>query len=156
MTRVKGFFLHVLPALAAFALAPTLPSQAREVAASCDNASFLAAQSDFENGGAHGDRAVHICGRVIAVSPRAHRTRSGVHGYFYVDVGQGVSIRIVSNLDEMNAPAWPWVHKGDEADVIGRYYYDSPRRQGIDWTHRGTSRKWDVPGSITVNGNRYE
>lgn len=34
----------------------------------------------------------------------------------------------------MTAPTWPWVAKGDQTDVLGRYYYDNPQSQGIDWT----------------------
>lgn len=125
--------------------------------ATCDNAKFLNDQQTFEQRGAtRTDLPEHICGRVIAVAERAKRTRSGWHGYFYVDVGQGVSIRIVSGLDEMSVPQWPWVQKGDTVEVQGRYYYDSLRKQGIDWTHHGTSRKWPWAGYVTVNGHRYE
>lgn len=131
-------------------------AQAASVAPTCDNNAFLAAQRTFENGGTRQDVPAHVCGRVIAVSSRARHTRSGWHGYFYMDVGQGVSIRIVSGLDEMNAPNWPWVAKGDQVDVVGRYYYDSPRRQGIDWTHHGTGRSWNVPGYVVVNGVKYQ
>ncbi|NVN10923.1 DUF3465 domain-containing protein [Nguyenibacter vanlangensis] len=122
---------------------------------SCDNGHFLAVQQQFEDGAQRGDQPVHVCGRVVAVSHARH-TRSGWHGYFYLDVGSGVSIRIVSDLDRMNAPAWPWVARGDMADVVGRYYYDNPRSQGIDWTHHGTGRNWAMPGYVTVNGNRYQ
>lgn len=82
------------------------------VPASCDNRDFMAKQQAFENGGPKADVPVHICGTVIALSPKARRTRSGWHGYFYVAVAPNISIRIVSGLDEMNAPAWPWVNKG--------------------------------------------
>lgn len=121
----------------------------------CDDGHFLALQQGFEAGSLRGDQPVHVCGRVIAVS-RERRTRSGWHGYFYVDVGQGVSIRVVSDLDRMAAPGWPWVAKGDSVDVVGRYYYDNPRSQGIDWTHHGTGRTWGMPGYVTVNGTRYQ
>lgn len=142
-------------ALALMTLTST-PMWARSVSSVCDNSNFLSAQQDFENGEARGDVPVHICGHVVAVSEKAQHTRSGWHGYFYVDVGHGVSIRIVSNLDEISGSDWPWVRKGDLADVVGRYYYDSPRRQGIDWTHHGTSRKWDIPGYVIVNGKRFD
>lgn len=125
---------------------------------SCDNKAFLKAQQEFENSHFRPsveNIPVHVCGRVITAS-YARKTRSGVHGYFYLDVGSGVSIRIVNNLDEMTAPRWPWVRKGDYAEVVGRYYYDSPRKQGIDWTHKGTGRKWPYAGYVIVNGNRYE
>ncbi|NHN85912.1 DUF3465 domain-containing protein [Acetobacter musti] len=131
-------------------------AQAQTVSSVCDDSAFLAAQRTFENGGGREDLPVHVCGRVVAVSSRAKHTRSGWHGYFYVDVGSGVSIRIVSDLDEMNAPEWPWVAKGDQAEIVGRYYYDAPRRQGIDWTHHGTGRHWGMPGYVVVNGTKYQ
>lgn len=140
----------------------TSPAFARETStyqtapASCDNRDFIAKQQAFENGGPKADVPVHLCGTVVAISPRAKRTRSGWHGYFYVAVAPNISIRIVSGLDEMNAPAWPWVNKGDQVEVVGRYYYDSLRRQGVDWTHHGTGWSWHVPGYVTVNGKRYE
>lgn len=143
--------------LLAALLAPAAASAQAAMPAACDDAKFLADQQGFEQVGAtRTDLPEHVCGKVVAVAPEAKRTRSGWHGYFYVDVGNGVSIRIVSDLDEMNAPQWPWVRKGDQADVEGRYYYDSPRRQGIDWTHHGTGRKWEWPGFVTVNGTRYQ
>lgn len=129
---------------------------AQTVSPTCDNQDFLSKQLAFENGGARTDTPVHICGSVLAVSPKAQHTRSGWHGYFYLAVTPTVSIRIVSGLDEMQAPAWPWVNKGDQVEVVGRYYYDSIRRQGVDWTHHGTGRSWHVPGYVTVNGKRYE
>ncbi|CUW47662.1 DUF3465 domain-containing protein [Novacetimonas hansenii] len=128
------------------------------VSPTCDNHRFLEDQRKFENEERHtrnADLAEHVCGRVIAVS-RARRTRSGWHGYFYVDVGSGISIRIVSDLDRMDAPQWPWVAKGDDVDVVGRYYFDNMRSQGIDWTHHGTGRNWPIAGYVTVNGHRYE
>lgn len=132
------------------------PSLARTVSSTCDNSGFVQAQQTFENGGRKQDVPVHICGQVVAVSTKAKHTRSGWHGYFYVNVGQGISIRVVSNLDEMNAPEWPWVRDGDMADIVGRYYYDSPRRQGIDWTHKGTGSSWDIPGYVIINGKRFD
>ncbi|AHK70615.1 DUF3465 domain-containing protein [Gluconobacter oxydans] len=128
-----------------------------DMPATCDNARFLADQQGLEQSGpTRIDLPEHLCGQVLAISPKAKRTRSGWHGYFYVSVGQGVSIRIVSDLDQMNAPQWPWVNKGDQVEVQGRYYYDSLRRQGVDWTHHGTSRKWRWPGYVVVNGTRYQ
>ncbi|MBS1027206.1 DUF3465 domain-containing protein [Gluconobacter albidus] len=135
----------------------TAPRSAHDMPAQCDNARFLADQHGLEQSGPTGiDLPEHLCGRVLAVSPKAKRTRSGWHGYFYLSVGQGVSIRIVSDLDQMNAPQWPWVSKGDQVEVQGRYYYDSLRRQGVDWTHHGTGRKWPWPGYVVVNGTRYQ
>ncbi|MCP1220551.1 hypothetical protein NKW45_01680 [Acetobacter orientalis] len=142
-------------------LAPSIaPAAYAQEAASlpphCDNHDFMAKQQAFENGQPKTDVPVHICGRVIALSPKAKRTRSGWHGYFYVAVAPNISIRIVSGLDEMHAPAWPWVSKGDQVEVVGRYYFDSYRRQGIDWTHRGTGRSWPIPGYVIVNGTKYD
>lgn len=126
------------------------------VSASCDNQDFLSKQQAFENGGPRTDAAVHICGTVLAFSEEARTTRSGRHGYFYITVAPDISIRIVTNLDEMHTPAWPWVAKGDHVEVVGRYYYDSPRQQGVDWTHRGTGRSWGIPGYVIVNGAKYD
>lgn len=126
--------------------------------AKCDNKSFLQTQKQYEQAYRFKDKQdvpVHICGLVITTG-YARQTRSGLHGYFYLNVGSGISIRIVNNLDEMNAPRWPWVKKGDYVEVVGRYYYDNPRRQGIDWTHKGTSRKWPHAGYVIVNGVKYE
>ncbi|MDG6095338.1 hypothetical protein LOC54_09515 [Acetobacter sp. AN02] len=137
-------------------MAGAFPASAQTVSPSCDNNGFLSAQQAAESGQVRGDQPVHICGKVVSVAHRARKTRSGVHGYFYVSTGSGVSIRIVTNLDEMNTPPWPWVEKGDQVDVVGRYYYDSPRRQGIDWTHKGTGSRWGLPGYVIVNGTKYE
>lgn len=147
-----GFFAAISPALSPFAQA----QQTAPLPASCDNHDFMAKQQAFENGQPKVDVPVHICGKVIALSPKARRTRSGWHGYFYVAVAPNISIRIVSGLDEMHAPTWPWVSKGDQVEVVGRYYFDSYRRQGIDWTHRGTGRSWPVPGYVIVNGTKYD
>lgn len=130
--------------------------QPKTVSATCDNQDFLNKQQVFENGGAKADAAVHICGTVVALSPQAKVTRSGRHGYFYMTVAPNISIRIVTNLDEMHTPAWPWVAKGDHVEVVGRYYYDSPRQQGVDWTHRGTGRSWGIPGYVRVNNTQYD
>ncbi|CAP57426.1 DUF3465 domain-containing protein [Gluconacetobacter diazotrophicus] len=143
-----------LATLLAASAAGTAHAQ-QAIGPSCDDRHFLAVQQAFEGGSLRGDQPVHVCGRVIAVSRQRH-TRSGWHGYFYLDVGAGVSIRIVSDLDRMAAPPWPWVAKGDTADVVGRYYYDNPRSQGIDWTHHGTGRNWGMPGYVVVNGVRYQ
>ncbi|WP_354857590.1 hypothetical protein [Acetobacter fabarum] len=147
---------------------PTLntPAQARHrhadtnlpasVSATCDNQDFLSKQQAFENGGPKANAAVHICGTVLTLSKTARQTRSGRHGYFYITVAPNISIRIVTNLDEMHTPAWPWVAKGDKVEVVGRYYYDSARQQGVDWTHRGTGRSWSIPGYVIVNGTKYD
>lgn len=133
-------------------------SSAKDSVGTCDNQSFLQAQQNFEKNAypySKPDIHVHVCGNVIAFS-KVRYTRSGTHGYFYLKIGSGVSIRIVSNLDEMHTPPWPWVKKGDYVEVAGRYYYDNPRRQGIDWTHQGTSRKWPYAGYVIVNGIKYD
>lgn len=132
-------------------------SLAQPASDKCDNENFLHIQQEYENNIEHltfKDVPVHLCGKVITVSD-ARYTRSGLHGYFYLYVGKGVSIRIVNNLDEMKAQTWPWVKRGDYAEVVGRYYYDSPRRQGVDWTHKGASRKWPYPGYVIINGIKY-
>ncbi|WP_338332772.1 hypothetical protein [Acetobacter sp. LMG 32666] len=142
------------PALARHKHAST--SQPTSVSDTCDNQDFLAKQQAFENGGPKADAAVHICGTVLALSQTAKQTRSGRHGYFYITVAPNISIRIVTNLDEMHTPTWPWVAKGDQVEVVGRYYYDSARQQGVDWTHRGTGRSWGIPGYVIVNGTKYD
>jgi hypothetical protein len=121
----------------------------------CDNAGFLADQSQFANGSLQGDQEVDVCGTVTSVLAERD-TRSGLHGYFDLQVAPGSVIEIVSDLGEMNAPAWPWVRTGDHAYVQGRYYYDSPSSQGIDWTHHGTSRSWPTAGYVVVAGTKYQ
>jgi hypothetical protein len=121
----------------------------------CNNAQFLQDQQNFENGEISADQFVDICGVVTAVLPAKH-TRSGNHGYFYVQVAQGVTIEIVSDLDQMSAPKWPWVMVGDNTYVQGRYYYDNDSSQGVDWTHHGTSSSWPHAGYVVVNGTKYQ
>lgn len=166
MTRLTN--RAALLALCAGLILPTLntPAMARHkhardshpttVPATCNNQDFLSKQQAFENGGPKADAAVHICGSVLTFAAQAKQTRSGRHGYFYITVAPNISIRIVTNLDEMHTPAWPWVAKGDQVEVVGRYYYDSPRQQGVDWTHRGTGRSWSIPGYVIVNGTKYD
>ncbi len=120
----------------------------------CDDPQFLADQQDFANGNLYQDQFVDVCGDVTRVLDSRY-TSSGLHGYFYVEVAPGDTIEIVSNLDEMNAPSWPWVSVGDYAYVQGRYYYDSAHTQGIDWTHDGTSSSWPHSGYVVVNGHKY-
>lgn len=146
----------VTPAMAERTVGATMPAQ-------CDNARFVQDQARYMQQfahqhvpyGQHLDVPEHICGTVVQVY-RARRSRSGQHGYFLMSVAGGAPIRVVSNLDEMKAPAWPWVKVGDQAEVQGRYYYDGPGRQGVDWTHHGTSRTWPWPGFVSVNGQRYQ
>jgi hypothetical protein len=83
-------------------------------------------------------------------------TRSGLHGYYDLQVAPGSTIEIVCDLGEMNAPAWPWVKVGDYSYVQGRYYYDSPSSQGVDWTHHGASNSWPTAGYVVVAGTQYQ
>ena len=124
----------------------------------CDDAGFLRLQSGFADGSLSGDQLVDICGRVSSVGG-ARYTRSGRHGYFLVEIPGSVSqngIEIVANLDAMaesssdDPPVWPWVAEGDYVYVQGRYYYDSPLSQGIDWTENDTDRNWPHPGYVVV------
>lgn len=121
----------------------------------CDDAQFLQDQQAFENGQITADQPEDVCGIVTAVLPEK-KTRSGHHGYFYVQVASGVVIEIVSDLDQMDAPKWPWVAVGDTTYVKGRYYYDDMDSQGIDWTHHGTSSSWPYAGYVVVDGTKYQ
>lgn len=149
--------------VASASIASAAPSGTATMPAQCDNAHFLSDQNGFADQfarhrtayGQHSDVPEHVCGTVTRVF-RARKSRSGWHGYFLMKVGSGDPIRVVSNLDEMHAPAWPWVKSTDQVEVQGRYYYDGPRRQGLDWTHHGTSRSWPWEGFVTVNGQRYQ
>jgi hypothetical protein len=115
-------------------------------------------QAGFANGSLHGDQFVNVCGTVSLVRP-ARRTKSGRHGYFYVRIpgaaGNG-QIEIVANLDAMAQapndapPDWPWVVPGNQVTVRGRYYYDSPQSQGIDWIEDDTDRNWAHTGYVVV------
>lgn len=134
-----------------------------QMPAQCDNAHFLQDRNmNMQNSKKFSvsrdvlDLPEHICGVVMKVL-RAKKTKSGLHGYFLLSVGEGKAIKIVSNLEEMeNTPQWPWVKEGDHVEVQGRYYYDSPKKQGIDWTHHGTSRKWAWPGFVMVGSQKYQ
>ncbi|MBS0462654.1 MAG: DUF3465 domain-containing protein [Proteobacteria bacterium] len=121
----------------------------------CNDTQFLQDQKAFENGQLSADQLENVCGIVTAVLPEK-KTRSGHHGYFYVQVAPGQTIEIVSDLDRMNAPKWPWVAVGDTSTVRGRYYYDNDTSQGIDWTHHGTSSSWPHAGYVVVNGKLYQ
>ncbi len=121
----------------------------------CNNDQFLQDQQAFQNGAISDDQPEDVCGVVTAVLPKK-KTRSGWHGYYYVHVAPDVTIEIVNNLDEMDAPSWPWVKVGDSSYVQGRYYYDSDDSQGIDWTHHGTSSSWPYAGYVVVNGVQYQ
>jgi hypothetical protein len=121
----------------------------------CDDAKFVTIQSQLASGALEGDQEVDVCGPVTRVL-ESRTTRSGLHGYYYIQVAPGDTIEIVSDLGEMNAPAWPWVKVGDSSTVRGRYYYDSASSQGIDWTHHGTSHSWPSPGYVVINGTQYQ
>jgi hypothetical protein len=122
----------------------------------CNDPQFLTYQSEFGSGGIRADQFVDVCGVVTSVLP-AKKTSSGRHGYFYVQIPNGGTIEIVSNLDAMaQAPAdkppstWPWVAVGNYAYVQGRYYYDNGSSQGIDWTEDDTSSSWPHVGDVVV------
>ncbi len=120
----------------------------------CDDAQFLSDQAAFGAGTISGDQLVDICGQVTQVLP-SKVTASGNHGYFYVQIPNGGTIEIVSNLDAMaqapsnNPPSWPWVATGNYVYVQGRYYYDNASSQGIDWTEDDTG-SWPYIGYVAV------
>jgi hypothetical protein len=121
----------------------------------CNDQQFLTDQQQFANGSLQEDQEVDVCGTVTNVLA-SQDTRSGVHGYYDLQVAPGTMIEIVCDLGEMDAPAWPWVKTGDYSYVQGRYYYDSTGSQGIDWTHHGTGRSWSSPGYVVVSGTEYQ
>lgn len=131
------------------------PESGRYLTHLCRNTQFLEDQQAFENGQIVADQPEDICGKVVSVLPEK-KTRSGNHGYFYIEVAPGVDIEIVSDLDQMNAPQWPWVSVGDTTYVQGRYYFDNMDSQGVDWTHHGTSKSWPHAGYVVVNGKEYQ
>lgn len=162
---MKSYHLAAVMLAASFAIGATASAQdnypngqfAPAVTQSypCNDTQFLQYQQEFENGYKLGDQFVDVCGMVTAVLPEK-KTRSGHHGYFYVQVASGDTIEIVSDLDQMNAPRWPWVVVGSTVYVQGRYYYDNDASQGIDWTHHGSSRSWPHVGYVVVNGSKYQ
>jgi hypothetical protein len=121
----------------------------------CNVPQFEQDQQQLAAGALQGDQEVDVCGTVTRVLP-ARDTRSGEHGYYYIQVAPGDSIEVVSDLGEMDAPSWPWVKVGDYSYVQGRYYYDSAARQGIDWTHHGTSSSWPSAGYVVIDGTQYQ
>lgn len=128
-------------------------------AAPCNDQQFLNDQAAFANGSLSGDQPEDVCGQVTQVLP-SKVTRSGNHGYFYVQMPDGSQIEIVSNLDAMaQAPTndppstWPWVAVGNYVYVQGRYYYDNSSSQGIDWTEDDTSSSWSQVGWVYVCDN---
>jgi hypothetical protein len=121
----------------------------------CNDQQFLTDQQQLANGSLQGDQEVDVCGTVTTVLA-SEDTRSGVHGYYDLQVAPGKTIEVVCDLGEMDAPAWPWVKTGDYSYVQGRYYYDSSGSQGIDWTHHGTGRSWSSPGYVVISGTEYQ
>jgi hypothetical protein len=121
----------------------------------CNNQQFRSDEQQFANGALQGDQEVDVCGTVTSVLA-SRTTRSGLHGYYKIQVAPGDTIEIVSDLGEMDAPEWPWVKVGDYSYVQGRYYYDSAASQGIDWTHHGTSHSWPTSGYVVVGGTQYQ
>ena len=131
----------------------------------CNDQQFLADQNQFGSGQISGDQLVDICGAVTQVLPEMD-TKSGRHGYFYIEMPSGYHIKVVSNLDAMaqapndNPPSWPWVTVGDYVYVQGRYYYDNAGSQGVDWTEDDTG-SWPNVGWVAVcdasgaNCNKY-
>lgn len=122
----------------------------------CNDPQFLSYQSQFASGKISADQFVDVCGSVTQVLPEKHTT-SGNHGYFYVQIPNGGTIEIVSNLDAMaqastNRPpsTWPWVSVGQYVYVQGRYYYDNSSSQGIDWTEDDSSNSWPHVGWVVV------
>ncbi len=124
-------------------------------AAPCNDQQFLNDQASFANGSLSGDQLEDVCGSVTQVLP-SKVTSSGNHGYFYLQMPDGSTIEIVSNLDAMaQAPSndppstWPWVAVGQYVYVQGRYYYDNSSSQGIDWTEDDTG-SWPYVGWVYV------
>jgi hypothetical protein len=122
----------------------------------CNDTGFLTDQSEFGSGKISADQFVDVCGVVTQVLAKK-TTSSGTHGYFYVQIPNGGTIEIVSNLDAMAEAStdqppstWPWVAVGNYVYVQGRYYYDSSSSQGIDWTEDDTSSSWSHDGYVVV------
>ena len=111
----------------------------------CDLAGFRRVQQ------AHAGRSeVTICGRVASVRA-VHRTRSGAHRDFIVDVGSGDRIEVDSNVDIMgNFP----IQTGQRALVRGEYYYDGGGRQGVHFTHHATGGRHPA-GFVNLDGRVY-
>jgi hypothetical protein len=104
----------------------------------CNDLGFLRDQQSFENSNITADQAEDACDMVTAVLP-AKKTHSCNHGYLYVLVASGVSIEIVSDLDQMDALKWPWLAVGNITYVQGTTTTTTTAARVIDWTHRGTS-----------------
>ena len=142
---VLGLMAGALAACAGPA-ATTTASSSASAGAACNLAGFLAVQHAHVN---HAE--VTLCGTVVRVR-KPHRTRSGEHRNFFVDVGGGDVIAIDANLDVMGR--FP-IRTGETTTVRGEYYYDNDGREGIHWTHR-TDRGSHPPGFVILNGTRYD
>ncbi len=136
----------VLPVQQVARAATILAGDAPARPAACDDAGFLRIAAARPAGYTE----VTVCGTVTRVL-RRRTTRSGTHAYFFVQVdAAGDAIEIVTNVDETGSFA---VRPGQYATVRGRYYYDSPRSQGIDWTHRSDpGASWPYPGYVQLDG----
>jgi cell division septation protein DedD len=122
----------------------------------CNDPQFLTYQSEFGSGSISADQLVDVCGLVTSVLP-SKTSSSGTHGYFYVQIPNGGTIEIVSNLTAMAEAStdkppstWPWVAVGNYVYVQGRYYYDNSSSQGIDWTEDDTDSSWSHTGYVVV------
>ena len=139
--------------------APSVGPTATPGSYPCNDQQFLSDQAAFASGSLSGDQPEDVCGQVTQVLP-SKVTRSGNHGYFDVQMTDGSTIEIVSNLDAMAQAStdqppstWPWVAVGNYVYVQGRYYYDNASSQGIDWTEDDTSSSWSQVGWVVVCDN---
>jgi hypothetical protein len=145
------------PSAAPSAAPSTAPSATPSNAPyACNNGQFATDQSEFAAGTITADQPVDICGSVTKVLAEK-QSRSGEHGYFYVEMPSGYQIEIVSNLDAMAEAStdrppstWPWVAVGNYVYVQGRYYYDNASSQGVDWTEDDTDSSWSHLGYVAV------
>ncbi len=155
--RSDDVWLNVSAATSPPSALPTSPTAMPSSAAyACDDAQFATDQSEFAAGTLAADQPVDICGSVTEVLAEK-KSRSGEHGYFYVEMPSGYRIEIVSNLDAMAQAStdrppstWPWVSIGNYVYVQGRYYYDSSSSQGVDWTEDHTDSSWSHLGYVAV------
>jgi len=154
VTRALRFVLACALAVAPAACANG-PSGGAAATGACDDARFARDRSAFTAGTLSGDQPEDVCGTVTRVR-RARETRSGAHGYFDVRLPAGGTVEVIANLDAMARtrtdapPGWPWVAPGDAVEVRGRYFFDAPGRDGIDWVEGDVGRSWPYPGFVTV------
>jgi hypothetical protein len=75
-----------------------------------------------------------------------------IHVRILVSVAGQRPIDVLCNTQEMGPFS---VHPGDSIAVRGRYYYDDPRSDGIDWTHHNDpGASWPDEGGIQINDGR--